>query len=143
MLVIYSLLLFILGAGLFAGGIAVWAYAKSREWRDPRTIICPETREQADVRVDGALAASTELSGQEQLRVSACSRWPERERCDQACTAQVRLVGDDRSFTRFAPFGLPPRFLRINSPVRMSRELYSAHVSEFARQAAKPMSRGN
>jgi hypothetical protein len=59
------------------------------------------------------------------LRLTACSRWPERRDCEQACAAQVPLVGDSRRMTPYTAFGMQPRFLRVNTPVRMSTELYA------------------
>ena len=134
MLFLFGLILFIIGAGFFVGSAALWAWAEAEEFREPRYIICPETLQLTEVKVDGAYAARTALAGHEQLRLTACSRWPERQGCDQACAPQVPLVGDDRSFTQFAPFGLQPRSLRIFNPVRMSRERYASLAPELARR---------
>lgn len=137
MLILFWLVLFLVGAAFFLGAPALWASARSLQFREPRTIICPETLRWADVTVDGWHAARTELAGRAELRLLACSRWPERQDCNQACTPQLPLVGDDRRLTRYAPFGLEPRFLRINNPVRMSPALY-ARFTDFARAAARP-----
>ena len=85
--------------------------------------------------VDGWHAARTELAGRTELRLLACSRWPERQDCNQACAPQLPLVGDDRRLTPYAPFGLEPRFLRINNPVRMSPTLYARLAPKFATAA--------
>jgi hypothetical protein len=137
MLVIYALLLLVLGASAFLGAGLVWFYMASSEFRGPRTIICPETRQPAEVEVDGAYAARTAFAGHEELRVTACARWPEKQGCDQACTPQIPLAGDDRRLTRYAPFGLQPWQLRRHHPVRMSESLYAAHAAEFAREHAR------
>jgi hypothetical protein len=137
MLVIYALLLLVLGASAFLGAGLLWFYMASSEFREPRVIICPETRQPTEVKVDGAYAARTAFAGHEELRVTACSRWPEKQGCDQACAPQIPLVGDARRFTRFAAFGLQPWQLRLNQPVRMSESLYAAHAAEFARRHAR------
>ncbi len=135
MLILFGIVLFLVGAAFFLGAPALWAYARALQLSDPRTIICPETRRWATVTVDGRHAARTELAGHADLRLLACSRWPERQDCDQACVPQVSLVGDDRRLTRFAPFALDPRFLRINNPVRMSPTLYArVRASQVSRQ---------
>ena len=126
MLIVYTVLLFLVGAALVAGVAALINYAQKRDYREPRTILCPETLDAATVSVDADLAARTALTGNEELRLTACSRWPERQDCDQACTQQIALVGDDRSSTRYAPGGLSPRLLRVNNPVKMNRKLYAA-----------------
>ena len=135
MLILFGLVLFLVGVAFFLGAPALWASARSLQLREPRTIICPETLRWADVTVDGWHAARTELAGRAELRLSACSRWPERQDCNQACAPQLPLVGDDRRLTPYAPFGLEPRFLRINNPVRMSPTLYARLAPKFATAA--------
>ena len=54
------------------------------KFRGQRVITCPETKEGAAVSVDAMHAA---LSGD--LRLSSCTRWPERQGCDQACLSQI------------------------------------------------------
>jgi hypothetical protein len=125
MLFILGLILVVIGAGVFLGAGRLWGYTKSDEYREPRTILCPETLQPASVRVDAAYAAHTALAGRERWRLSACSRWPERRGCNQACATQVPLVGDSRVVTQYAAFGMHPRFLRVNTPVRMSSEMYA------------------
>ena len=41
------------------------------------------------VNLDGRYAAETELDGRPAVRLRDCSRWPEREQCDQACLSQA------------------------------------------------------
>ena len=126
MLVVYTVLLFLVGAAVIGGSAALFNYVASREFRNPRTILCPETLESAEVTVDAEWAARTALQGHQEFRLTDCSCWPERQGCDQACAQQVALLGDARSSSRYAPGGLPPRLLRVNNPVRMSRKLYAA-----------------
>jgi hypothetical protein len=125
MLIFSGALFFVLGAGFFFACYRLFLSAQSLEYRDAFTIICPETLRWAEVKVDGALAARTTFTGRTLFRLVACSRWPERQSCNQACALQVPLVGDDRRLTQFAPFALAPQFLRINNPVRMTPVLYA------------------
>jgi hypothetical protein len=125
MLVIFGAIFFLLGAAVFLAAGLLWAYTREDEYRGPRRILCPETLQPATVSVDARLAVRGEFAGRPRLRLAACSRWPERRQCDQACAAQVPLVGDSRRATRFAPFGLHPRYLRINNPVRMTSKMYA------------------
>lgn len=53
-------------------------------YRGKRVITCPETHDGAAVTVDAVHAA---FSGQ--LQLSACTRWPERAGCDQACLSEI------------------------------------------------------
>jgi hypothetical protein len=58
-----------------------------RDWlkaRGPRVITCPETNESEAVRINSLRAA---FSGD--LRLSSCTRWPERADCAQACLSQI------------------------------------------------------
>ncbi len=124
MLVIYGVILFLFGAGVFLGAGLLWAYTRGDEYREPRWILCPENLQPATVSVDGSYAARMEFAGHPRFRLAACSRWPERQGCDQACVRQVPLMGDSRSRTPYAAFGLHPRYLRVNRPVRMTAALY-------------------
>ncbi len=133
MLILFWLVLFLVGASLFIGAGVIWYYMAEWEYREPLDIICPETLGSATVEVDGKHAARTRFAGHEELRIAACSRWPQRSDCDQACAAQVPIVGDSRSRGQYAPFGLQPHSLRINNPVRMTEEMYRKHAPEFAR----------
>jgi len=65
------------------------------KFRGKRVITCPETRKSAGVEVDATHAAITRLTGDTDLRLKSCSRWPERGDCGQACLLQVRLAPQD------------------------------------------------
>lgn len=133
MVFLFWLLLFLVGASLFIGAAVIWYYMAAWEYREPVDIICPETLNSATVEVNGKHAARTRFAGREELRIAACSRWPARRECDQACALQVPIVGDDRTHGQYAPFGLQPHSLRINNPVRMTEEMYRKLAPEFAR----------
>ncbi|HEX7616646.1 MAG TPA: hypothetical protein VF554_15390 [Thermoanaerobaculia bacterium] len=56
-----------------------------------REISCPETMETAFVKIRVARAIASRVSGGNELRLKACSRWPGRQGCDQACVFQIAL----------------------------------------------------
>jgi len=58
--------------------------------RGERIVSCPETHKPAAVRVAAGKAALESTVGDEQLRLNACSRWPEKEACGQECLAQIQ-----------------------------------------------------
>ena len=60
-----------------------------------RVITCPETLSPEVVRVDAKHAAWTELRGEKDLRLTACSRWPEKADCGQDCIAQIECAPDE------------------------------------------------
>ena len=61
-----------------------------------RLVTCPETRTPVAVDVDAKHAAHTAVrSGRPELRLSSCSRWPERQECGQDCLLQVRMSPAD------------------------------------------------
>lgn len=74
---VVSLLALAVGAAVLAR--TWWA------WRQRRLITCPENEKPAAVRVD-ALRAAISPAG---LRLSECSRWPEKEGCGQECLRQI------------------------------------------------------
>ena len=64
-------------------------------YRGKRVITCPETRKPAAIEVDAGHAALTAAISHPELRLKACSRWPEREDCGQECLLQVQLSPED------------------------------------------------
>jgi hypothetical protein len=58
-------------------------------------VTCPETKCPAAVNVDTTLAAKQSLLGEPHLRLSECSRWPEREGCGQECLSQIEAAPED------------------------------------------------
>jgi hypothetical protein len=62
------------------------------EFRGTRVVICPEITAPAAVDVDARHATATAIFGEPCLRLSACSRWPEREDCGQECLKQIELA---------------------------------------------------
>ncbi|HTS31107.1 MAG TPA: hypothetical protein VMH81_34785 [Bryobacteraceae bacterium] len=78
------------------GGIAAWRLTGAWwKYRGRRVITCPENRRPAGVLVDSRHAAATSLGGTPELRLSSCSRWPERAGCGQECLAQIAAAPED------------------------------------------------
>jgi hypothetical protein len=83
----------LLGAVLLVyAGIAITAYVRMR---GKRVIVCPETQQPAAVTVDAGHAALSAVRETEDIRLATCSRWPEREGCNQACTAQIAIAPEE------------------------------------------------
>ncbi len=132
MLALLGIAAFLIGAAFFIGIAAVSYMSAKREYLEPFSAICPETHNPVEIRVNGERAAKTRMAGHEQIEISACTRWPERSDCDQACAPQVAFLGDTRTKGKYAPFALSPENLRINSPVSMTRELYDKIEAQLA-----------
>jgi hypothetical protein len=73
-------------ASVPAAAAGVRAY---RAFGGLREVSCPETVEAALVRIHVTRAIASRLSGGNELRSKACSRWPGRQGCDQACVTQI------------------------------------------------------
>jgi hypothetical protein len=86
------------GAIILLGILVVLGRAFLRtylRYRGDSLITCPENRRPAGVQVDAAHALFTALGGSPDLRLSACSRWPERQGCGQECLRQIEASPED------------------------------------------------
>jgi hypothetical protein len=63
--------------------------AELRKARGKRLVTCPETLRPTAVEVDAPHAAMSAALGHPDLRLSSCSRWPERQGCGQDCLRQI------------------------------------------------------
>ena len=71
-------------------GLAVWRLGGAWwKYRGQRIITCPETRRPAGVVVDATHAAASAFGKAPQLRLSECTRWPEKAGCGQECLSQI------------------------------------------------------
>jgi hypothetical protein len=59
-----------------------------------RVVVCPETQRPVAVNVDVGHAMTTSVWEKPDLRLTSCSRWPERADCDQPCVKQIELLPD-------------------------------------------------
>src|SRR5690349_6733982 len=69
-------------------GVVLRSYLKHR---GTRLVTCPETNKCEAVRLDALQAGATTLIGLAQLNLESCTRWPERQNCNQECLQQVEL----------------------------------------------------
>jgi len=58
-------------------------------FRGPIQLICPKTGRPVTVQVDNRYAAASSAVGPVRFRLTACSRWPEEQRCGRECTNQL------------------------------------------------------
>jgi hypothetical protein len=80
----------VLAIAAVLGGIAVVRLAKAWwKYRGRRVVTCPENQRPAGVVVNACHAAVTALGKSPELRLSSCSRWPERAGCGQQCLSQI------------------------------------------------------
>lgn len=81
-----------------AAFLAVLLVRQALAWwrfRGQRVIVCPENRAAAGVVVDARHAAATAMLGAPELRLAACSRWPEKAGCGQECLGQIASAPED------------------------------------------------
>lgn len=76
------------------GGVAVYPVISTLvrsylEFRGASIVRCPETNDFVAVEVNAGRAAVSRVFGQPNLRLSDCSRWPERRNCGQECLEQI------------------------------------------------------
>ena len=80
----------VLAIAAVLGGMAVVRLAKAWwKYRGRRVVTCPENQRPAGVAVNACHAAVTALGKSPELRLSSCSRWPERAGCGQECLSQI------------------------------------------------------
>jgi hypothetical protein len=83
------------------GAAAIVLFVASRvfgawvKFRGARVIACPENHRPAGVLVDASHAAATALGSSPQLRLSSCTRWPEKQNCGQECLRQIEAAPED------------------------------------------------
>jgi hypothetical protein len=82
-----------IGLALAAAGLLMFGLVRAirtyLKFRGKRIVSCPETHEAAAVRVAARDAALQATVGRDELMLSECSRWPEKEMCGQECLAQI------------------------------------------------------
>ncbi|MGA7990192.1 MAG: hypothetical protein WCC53_02055 [Thermoanaerobaculia bacterium] len=86
-----------LGAGFVIVAIAVatvgllWVLPAYQVYRVRRVVKCPETGEPAGVDVDTVRVARSAWLGPLDVRLTGCSRWPERAACGKECLSQLPI----------------------------------------------------
>lgn len=64
-------------------------------YRGTRVVKCPENDNVAAVAVDARHAAATAFRRHPELRLAACSRWPEKKGCGEDCLRQIEAAPED------------------------------------------------
>lgn len=59
--------------------------------RRRRVVTCPETRGEAEIKLDAPGAAFWSAFGKRLLRVKNCTLWPRKQGCQEACLKDSRL----------------------------------------------------
>ena len=66
-----------------------------RVYRGTRLVACPETKRPAAVEVDAFRAALASFGDEPgRLRLTSCSRWPEKAGCGQECLGEIERDGE-------------------------------------------------
>jgi len=60
-----------------------------RRYSGKMLVTCPETGKTVAVNVASSRAALAATVGKEHVELSQCTRWPERQDCDQACLSEI------------------------------------------------------
>ncbi len=69
--------------------LPVMLHAYTR-FRGTRPVTCPSDTEAATVQLDAVRAGVTAAFGAPNIRISQCSRWPQRMQCGRGCLAQIQ-----------------------------------------------------
>jgi len=85
MLALFWLVLFLLTACAFLVMLSLVGVEFYRLYKGSRAVLCPENHRQVAVALDARHAALTQLTGVPELRLAACTRWPERADCGREC----------------------------------------------------------
>lgn len=88
-------MLALLGAAALVLFAAVRLIRAWLRYRGARLITCPENLQPAGVCVDAGHAAVSGIAVTPDLRLSSCSRWPERAGCGQECLRQIAESPED------------------------------------------------
>lgn len=86
----FAVIAAVLAFAVLTGYLTTW-----RRFFGKRLITCPENLEPAAVDLNAGHAATSALiHGTPSLRLTTCSRWPERRDCGQECLAQIESSPD-------------------------------------------------
>lgn len=88
--ILVAIVVITLAVGLFIFR-AIPALRAYFDYRGKRLITCPETHKAAAVNVAAREAAVGAFLSEPRLRLTECSRWPERKDCGQECLKQIEV----------------------------------------------------
>lgn len=89
MLILFWLVFSVLAASLILLPLVLWRREIFQRYSGARAVACPENQQTAAVNIDLRHAAESGMDGCPNLRLSDCTRWPERAQCNQACLSQA------------------------------------------------------
>lgn len=75
--------------------VGIYAVQAFMRFRGKRLVTCPETKKIVAVDVDATHAALTIGCGIPELRLTSCTRWPERHDCGQECVAEIEFSPEE------------------------------------------------
>jgi hypothetical protein len=93
MLALIWLVLCLVGVSLLLLPLTLWRHEIRKRYSGSRLVACPENQKPAAVSIDVQHAEATGVDGCPLLRLSDCSRWPERLNCGQVCLTQAVQAG--------------------------------------------------
>lgn len=89
MLVVFWFLLVLVFSCLILLMPFLWGRSIYQRYAGSRAVTCPQNRQPVAVSFDAWHAALTGLGGRTELRLSNCTRWPERIDCGQDCILEA------------------------------------------------------
>jgi hypothetical protein len=93
MLTLIWLVLCLVAAPLILLPLVLWRREIYTKYSGSRLVSCPENQQPSVVSLDARHAMATGIDGCPDLRLSACTRWPERSNCGQDCLSQAVQAG--------------------------------------------------
>jgi len=93
MLIFIWLVFCLVAACLILLPLALWRREVYKRYSGSRLVACPEDQRPSVVGIDARHAAATGIDGCPTLRLSECTRWPERSNCGQGCMSQAVQAG--------------------------------------------------
>jgi hypothetical protein len=92
-----SWILSALAAGVVIVWIALRVVGSLRQYWGKSIVTCPETQQAVAVKIGPKAAATAGLanSAAGHLRLSDCTRWPERRDCGQECLGQIEAAPEN------------------------------------------------
>jgi hypothetical protein len=80
--------------------LTIYLVIAARTWahvHGSRVVVCPETQKPVAVKVDVGHAIATAVWEKADLKLTSCTRWPERQDCDQPCVKQIETAPAETS----------------------------------------------
>jgi len=93
----YSLIAVFVAAVAFVVYRSLIGAHEYRKFHGTMLVNCPENQHIVAVDVASARAALTAMFGKECVELNQCTRWPEKEDCDQACLRDIQAAPEQHS----------------------------------------------